>query len=883
MTPIIYQSADKHPIAILIKGSAFNSLDIQSHYVTKMVNQGINIEDICAFPLAYHNNKVTAKQAGEYIDSLLPGLTSLGVNTLYVADAAYFKKLTKETKAEVHLGYVLPCAIKGYEHISVVYGVNYQSVFYNPDLKNKLNRTIHTLASHISNTHTDPGLNIIANEYYPREYSDIEKWLNNLHQYDELCVDTEAFSLKVPEAGLGTIGFSWNDDSGVVIPVDYHELTFPDAEGNYGINVKNKPIRALLKKFFENYKGNIVFHNATFDLKVLISALWLDGNLKDYPAMLEGLEVLTRSFDDTKIIAYLATNTTAGNELGLKVLAQEFAGNFAQDEINDIRKIPLATLLRYNLVDCLSTNYVKNKYHPMMVKDNQEDIYNTMMLPSAKLITQIELTGLPLAPDKVELAKSKLTSLLDSSIQALQNDPLVLQTEEDLKKARWEKDFENRRSKAKNPDKIKPKDYDLFPLDKFNPNSDDQKRYLMYEIMGLDVLDVTDSKKPATNKRTIDKLLNIVTDPKHINILSQLKQIGEVSIMLSTFIPAFEAALDKGDNVNYLLGNFNIGGTKSGRLSSSNPNLQNIPAASTYAKWIKECFTGAHGWLFVGADFNSLEDYISALTTKDPNKLAVYIKGFDGHCLRAAYYFRDKLEHIDLDSVVSVNSIAKTHGDLRQLSKAPTFALTYQGTWVTLVRNVGFSKELAQSIEANYHELYKVSDEYVQSRLKQACSDGYVDVAFGLRLRTPLLSQVDYDYLEMMPAAAAESRTAGNALGQSYGLLNNRAAVAFMKKVWASEFRYDILPVALIHDAIYLHIRDDIRVVKFVNDNLIKEMQWQELPEIQHETVKIGAALDIFWPNWANAITIENNSTEQEIIDICKKGKADYLAKNPTI
>jgi DNA polymerase-1 len=119
--------------------------------------------------------------------------------------------------------------------------------------------------------------------------------------------------------------------------------------------------------------------------------------------------------------------------------------------------------------------------------------------------------------------------------------------------------------------------------------------------------------------------------------------------------------------------------------------------------------------------------------------------------------------------------------------------------------------------------------------------------------------------------AAAEGRTAGNALGQSYGLLNNRAAVAFMQTVWNSKYRYDIKPVALIHDAIYILIRNDVEVVEFANRELIKSMQWQELPEIQHPTVKLGAALDIFWPDWANAITLPNNADRETIMQLCKR------------
>ena len=245
--------------------------------------------------------------------------------------------------------------------------------------------------------------------------------------------------------------------------------------------------------------------------------------------------------------------------------------------------------------------------------------------------------------------------------------------------------------------------------------------------------------------------------------------------------------------------------------------------------------------------------------------------GFDGHCLRAAYYFREQLPSIDMDDPKSVNSIKKLFPELRQDSKSPTFALTYQGTWHTLVNNLGFEEAKAKAIEQNYHDLYKASDAYVQDRLKQASKDGYVDVAFGLRVRTPLLSQVIFNGPKVPYEAAAEGRTAGNAMGQSYGLLNNRAANEFMQKVWASPYRYDVKPVALIHDAIYLLVRDNSEVVEWVNRELIKSMQWQELPEIQHPTVKLGAALDLFYPDWAHPITLPNGADQATIIQLCNE------------
>ena len=197
-----------------------------------------------------------------------------------------------------------------------------------------------------------------------------------------------------------------------------------------------------------------------------------------------------------------------------------------------------------------------------------------------------------------------------------------------------------------------------------------------------------------------------------------------------------------------------------------------------------------------------------------------------------------------------------------------------------MMSNLGWPEDKAKLIEKGYHELYAESDAYVQERLKQASQDGFVEVAFGLRVRTPLLKQVVYGSNTMPYEASAEGRTAGNALGQSYGLLNNRAAVDFMRKVWASPYRLDIKPVALIHDAIYILIRDDVEVVHWANRELTASMKWQELPEIQHPTVKLNAQLDLFWPDWAHPITLPDTATAQEITKICAEAKQKHIKEN---
>jgi DNA polymerase I len=263
-----------------------------------------------------------------------------------------------------------------------------------------------------------------------------------------------------------------------------------------------------------------------------------------------------------------------------------------------------------------------------------------------------------------------------------------------------------------------------------------------------------------------------------------------------------------------------------------------------------------------------LEDRIDALLTKDSNKIKVYTDGYDGHSLRAYYYFKEAMSDIDPNSVDSINSIQTKYKKYRQLSKAPTFALTYAGTYHTLMKNCGFSEEEAKSIEANYHELYKESDAYKATRLKEVAKQGYAEVAFGLKVRTPIMHQIIWGNKHMPYEAMAEARSVGNAFGQSYGLLNNRACNAFLEAVWASDYARDILPVAQIHDASYWLVRASTDVLEFFNTNLVKEYQWCELPEIKHSQVGLFGEVEIFYPNWATPIPLSAKASKEEIEDI---------------
>lgn len=881
----------QYPVVLLVP--SIRKDDILKHYFkdTHLKPEELLVIQTHAAP---GKKKTPAAEIKQWIaEDLGPALLDIKTEYLLVADAEYFKVLAKVSKVDQHLGYVMDCA---YGPWKVIYVPNYQAVFYDPErVGAKIISGMAALDDHRIGIYTPPGHKVISFANYPQSNWAIQQELNKLLSIPDLTADIEAFSLKHYDAGVGTISFAWNQSEGIAFPVDYVSHSERQEDGTYGFQQHNPALKIMLREFFIECRARghkLKWHSIGYDVGVLIYQLFMD-HLLDQEGLLYGMEILLGDdggWDCTKLITYLATNSCAGNKLSLKDQAQEFAGNYAMEEIRDIRRIPLPKLLEYNLVDALATWYVYDKHWPTLIQDQQLPVYRELFQPAMVDIIQMQLTGMPVNMDQVHEVDRLLTAIEAQAVNTINASLVVQHYNHLLRQAHVDK----RNSELKKK-QITLAD-DEVALVEFNPNSAPQLQHLLFEVLELPVLGLTDTKLPATDGDTLKNLQNHTKDTDILEFLSALVDYKAVNKIITDFIPSLKNAQRGNDGWHYLFGNFNLGGTKSGRLSSSGPNLQNLPANVTMAlsaailqmygeqlakfiykgrlnigKLIKSCFEAPPGWIFVGLDFDSLEDRISALTTKDKNKLRVYTDGYDGHCLRAYSYFTDDMPDIDPDSVVSINSIADKYGPQRQDSKAPTFALTYQGTWSTLVKNCGFSEEKARSIEAKYHELYAESDAWVAGKLNDASRDGYVTLAFGLRLRTPLLAQVVRGNSKTPQAAEAEGRTAGNALGQSYCLLNSRAGSEFLGKVRKSVHRLSIKPCAQIHDAGYFLIEDDIKAIAYANEHLVSAVQWQASPEIYHPEVKLGGSLGLFYPNWTTEITLPNGASEEDILNVVEE------------
>ena len=844
-------------LAIFVQNKDMVAKDIVLHYLKPLEALGIPREDVIVLSLEQNaKGKSPMAIVRPCLAELERIVQHLNIKTVLCCDGAYFKPLAMVKKTEVYYGY--PCPSQ-WKDVTVFLCANYRALFYNPPIQSKISMALRAVAGHVNKTGGVFQHGVLQDPEYPTDLVEIKNLLLEYLKLPAIYCDIETYHLNVDKAGLGTIAFSRDKHRGFALSVN-----------------KNSTIRTYLKEFFANYTGTIRFHGSPFDGKILIWELFM-SHPRDIDGMLRGLHCIFRNFDDTKIIAYLALNSTAGVSLKLKDLAFEYTGNYAQDDINDIRKIPLDELLEYNLTDCVATAYVYEKYRNTLVGP-LDRVYEELFKPALKVITQMELCGMPINLDEVRTLKALFTSVAKKYHDAIMTDPHMDDFHDLLR--------ERAAEKANAQLKVLRKTKDDFIETVFNPNSPVQLALLLHDHFKLPVLDRTDKGAPSTSEKALQALKARVQngrkwDKSIIALLNNIIELHDVNKMLSTFIPAFENNSIKADGWFFLQGCFNLGGAKSGRLSSSDPNLTNLPSneKKQYAKPVKQCFSAPEaptedspqGWLMVGADYASLEDKVSALQTKDPNKLKIYTDGYDGHCLRAYKYFSEQMPDIDPNNVDSINSIAEKYSDLRQMSKSPTFLLTYMGTHKGLMKQFGFNEKTAKSIYANYHELYKVSDEWVWDKIKEASNTGYVELAFGLRLKTPILPQVVVDSDSVPYQAHKEIKTAGNALGQSYGLLNTRSANEFMERVWKSKYASVILPICQIHDSQYYMIQNSLGCLRWVNNNLIDCMEWNKLPDIQHPTIKLSAGLEVYWPDWAHKISIPNRISLRNLHKLLQK------------
>jgi len=672
--------------------------------------------------------------------------------------------------------------------------------------------------------------------FYPRTKEEVQRAFAYLHKYPVLGADIEGTSLKFYKNKLVSISFAVSESKG---------FTF---------HVKRCDFEEELVKFFKKYQGRIVWHNGSYDVKAL-AFLYFDSDSRE----------LFRTYEDTMFLHFMCTNSPERPERNLGALAEDLCGSYklSKKEITDMMNVDVAKVCRYNLDDARGTFWLYGIY--------RSQIYSEYFYEKLKkwqwCLTQMELTGLPYKVEDLKKATKHVEGELKRLVEKLTAHPLVAKTLDVLQQYELEK---------YNASHVGQKELYEIPRKKFNPRSPTQVKILFETVIGVKSPLLTKTGNPSYGVKAYPHLKLAVSDNKlAISMMDLLEEHSGYNQLYVTFLkPMLGNSWVKPDGTATLHGSFNLARVVSGRLSSSDPNLQNLPSKGSLGKIFKAIITAPAGWIMGASDYASLEERVNTILTGDPNKRAVYIDGYDGHSYRAYYYFMDDLPEIteklskastEQEKIDIINSIKEDYEVFRDNSKAPTFLLQYLGTAYGLRLTCGFPLEQALAIERNYHQMYSVSDEWLKARLEQAADLGYAEVAYGLRVYCTAISKSILNSKYTPKIVSKHIRTIGNAFCQSYGQLTVDAGMKFLTRVYEAGLQDRVKLTCTIHDALYPMWEDDLELTKWVNDNLVECMEdISELPELQGD-IPLISDLEYFAPSWAKCKPLPKFGSLEEI------------------
>jgi DNA polymerase-1 len=312
----------------------------------------------------------------------------------------------------------------------------------------------------------------------------------------------------------------------------------------------------------------------------------------------------------------------------------------------------------------------------------------------------------------------------------------------------------------------------------FNLGSPKQLQEILFEKQGLPVKKKTPKGAPSTAEEVLQELALEYRLPALI-----IEHRG-LSKLKSTYTDKLPQMINP--HTGRIHTSYHQANTATGRLSSSDPNLQNIPVRTTEGRRIRQAFIAAPGYRIVAADYSQIELRIMAHLSGDKGLLDAFAHGEDIHKATAAEVFK-----VSLDQVTA---------EQRRSAKAINFGLIYGMSAFGLAKQIGVARKDAQTYIDHYFDTYPGVQRYMDATREQARDKGYVETIFGRRLYLP-----DINVRNPMRRQAAE-RTAINAPMQGTAADIIKRAMVRVDD-WLRESRIDARMIMQVHDELVFEVR----------------------------------------------------------------------------
>ncbi|MCW2256646.1 DNA polymerase-1 [Providencia alcalifaciens] len=491
------------------------------------------------------------------------------------------------------------------------------------------------------------------------EKADLDRWLEKLASAPLFAFDTETDSLDTQEARLVGMSFAIEPGHAAYLPLGHDYLDAP-------VQLPLDEVLAAIKPILESDKVLKVGQNLKYDAEVL----------QNYDIELKGIEF------DTMLESYVL-NSVAGmgrhdmdsladRHLNHKTISFEEIAGKGKKQLT-FNQIALEQAVTYAAEDADVTLLLHQALFPQLEAEPKlANIFRNIEMPLVPVLVRMERKGV----------------LIDATVLAAQSKEITARLAE-LEKGAFE-----------------------LAGEEFNLASPKQLQAILFEKLQLPVVKKTPSGAPSTNEEVLEELALNHALPK---LLLEHRSLAKLKSTYTDKLPLMISKRTQRVHTSY-----HQAVTATGRLSSRDPNLQNIPVRTEEGRRIRQAFIARKGYKVVAADYSQIELRIMAHLSQDKGLLTAFAEGKDIHRATAAEVFG-----VPLDEVTS---------DQRRSAKAINFGLIYGMSAFGLARQLGIPRGEAQRYMDLYFERYPGVLRYMENTRHQASEQGYVETLEGRRL-----------------------------------------------------------------------------------------------------------------------------------------------------
>ena len=488
----------------------------------------------------------------------------------------------------------------------------------------------------------------------------LDTWLVRLAQAELFAFDTETTSLDYMQAEIVGVSFAVQPGEAAYVPLAHDYPGAPD-------QLSRDAVLAQLKPLLEDATRPKLGQNLKYDMSVLANYDITLAGIR-YDTMLESYvlnSTATRHDMDTLALTYLDYKT---------VHFEDIAGKGARQIT--FNQIALEQASPYACEDADITLRLHHAFWPRLhAEPGLQKLFDEIEMPLVPVLSRIERNGV----------------LVDAQMLHRQSDELARQILSLQEQAY------------------------VVAGQPFNLDSPKQIQMILFDKLGLPVIEKTPTGQPSTGESVLQELAFVHPLPKLIlesRTLSKLK---------STYTDKLPAQIDA--RTGRVHTSYHQAVAATGRLSSSNPNLQNIPIRSAEGRRIRQAFIAPPGYKIVAADYSQIELRIMAHLSQDAGLLSAFARGEDIHRATAAEIFG-----------VAVDQVS---GDQRRSAKAINFGLIYGMSAFGLARQLDVDRSSAQEYMNRYFARYPGVKIFMDTTRAQTAERGYVETLFGRRLYLP--------------------------------------------------------------------------------------------------------------------------------------------------